>query len=86
MKNNFNPYTVPENFFENNCRSEIIRYRNRRRAVLCSAAAVVAAALIIAAPSFIGPLFSSKDAVVQDAVANELAQMYEYDIFLQVNF
>jgi len=85
MKNNFNPYTVPENFFENICRSEILRYRNRRRAVLCSAAAVVVAALIIAAPSFIG-LFSSKDAVVQDAVANELAQMYEYDIFLQVNF
>lgn len=85
MKNNFNPYTVPENFFENNCRSEILRYRNRRRAVLCSAAAVVAAALIIAAPSFIG-LFSSEDAVGRDALTNELARMYEYDIFLQVNF
>lgn len=85
MKNKFNPYTVPENFFEENCRREVLRYRNRRRTLLCSAAAVVVAALILAAPSFAG-LFDSKEAAEQNLPTNELAEMYEYDIFLQVNF
>jgi len=84
MKKNYNPYTVPDGFFEDTCSMEITRYRHRRRTLLCTAAAVLAACLIIAAPSFINEL---TDTDADEYVSgNSLADMYEYDIFLQVNF
>jgi len=85
MKSNYNPYTVPENFFEDTCRRAVNCYRNRRRALLFGAAAVAAAALIVATPSFIKSV-TDQDSCMEETVTNNLAMMYEYDIFLQVNF
>lgn len=84
MKNSFNPYTVPENFFEDTNRQAITRFRNRRRAIRYSVAAMVVAAAILVTPLFV----HTHECKIQetDSVSNNLAGMYEYDIFLQVNF
>jgi len=83
MKNNYNPYTVPDNFFEQTGERAMKRFRNRRRALFGVAAMTVAAALIIT------PLFIHTQECRMDqaqTASNDLACMYEYDIFLQVNF
>jgi len=85
MKKNYNPYTVPDNFFEDTCKLEITSFRKRRRTLMCSAAAVLAAGLIIATPSFIHKL-TDAETDTEYVSGNSLADMYEYDIFLQVNF
>jgi len=84
MKNNYNPYTVPESFFENTSKQAMTRFRSRRRALQYSVAAMVVAAAIIVTPFFV----QTHECQVQEteAVSNNLAGMYEYDIFLQVNF
>jgi len=84
MKNNYNPYTVPENFFENISEQAITRFRNRRRAVRYSVAVMVIAAVLIITPLFV----HSHESQMQETefVSNNLAGMYEYDVFLQVNF
>lgn len=84
MKNNYNPYTVPENFFVNAQNKAVAGFRRRRRAALLACAGVAAAAVLIAVPQF----FHQSGTPVQetDIAANNLAQLYEYDIFLQVNF
>jgi len=82
MKNNYNPFTVPENFFETACLDSVARLRSRRRTLLwCAAAATVVVMLCI-------PMFIRPDATrLQDTeLSANLANMYEYDIFLQVNF
>jgi len=84
MKNSNNPYTVPENFFEDISNQTISAYRNKRRAVHCGIAAMVVAAAILIIPVFIRSI--DEKAQEQTVVANNLADMYEYDIFLQVNF
>lgn len=81
--NNYNPYKVPENFFQTTRDNAVAKYRRVRRAVLLgSAAAIVAATLICL------PIFHSADNQVKNSEmsANNLAGLYEYDIFLQVNF
>lgn len=84
MKNNYNPYTVPEEFFER-CADEAVsiygmRRKNFRRG-LATAALLV---LLIAVPAFIR---NGQEQTAPDEVySNNLAEMYEYDIFLQVNF
>ena len=84
MKNNYNPYTVPENFFEDTSNQAIKRFRNRRHAMQCGAVAMVVAAALIVTPLVI----HTHDNKIQetDVASNNLAGMYEYDIFLQVNF
>ena len=84
MKNNYNPYTVPENFFEDTGIQAIKRFRNRRRAIQYSAAAMVVAAALIVTPLFV----HTHDSKIKEAeiASNNLAGMYDYDIFLQVNF
>jgi len=84
MKNNYNPFTVPENFFEAAGNRAVAKYRGRRRAILYGTAAALVAAALICVPMFI----RSEDRRVQEAEigVNSLASMYEYDIFLQVNF
>jgi len=83
MKNNYNPYTVPENFFEDSGKQAITRFRNRRRAFRYGVAAMLVAAVIIS-PFFV----HTRECRVQETevASNNLAGMYEYDIFLQVNF
>jgi len=83
MKSNYNPYTVPENFFEDTGRQAMARIRNRRRTLRYSVAAMVVAAALVT------PLLVHTGAChVQEAetVSTSLACMYEYDVFLQVNF
>jgi len=84
MKNNYNPYTVPENFFENTSSQAITRFRNRRRAIRYGVAAMVLAVALVATPLFV----HTHNCRVQETetASNNLAGMYEYDIFLQVNF
>jgi len=82
MKNNYNPYTVPENFFEDSCISLIEKNKKHRRNLRYAAMAV--ACVLVAVPLFFQ--FSGADVQETEVSANSLAQMYEYDIFLQVNF
>lgn len=84
MKNNYNPYTVPENFFENVSERSIARYRNRRRAIRYSIVATVLAAVLIVTPLFV----NTRECRIQETeiVSSNLAGLYEYDVFLQVNF
>jgi len=84
MKNNFNPYTVPEHFFEETCDKAVSGYRKRNRALRHGIAAAVLAALIIAVPAVVHSI--SSRTIGAETAANNLAKMYEYDIFLQVNF
>jgi len=80
MKNNYNPYTVPDGFFEAAQNQALSGFQKRRRAFLYGAAAFVAIALLVV-PMFINTSNSNLNG------SNEaLASMYEYDIFLQVNF
>jgi len=88
MKNNYNPYTVPDNFFRNCSDKAVSDYKRRRRTLrrILSATAIVTALIVL-------PLcLKQKDAAQpqrlaeQELPVNNLAQMYEYDIFLQVNF
>jgi len=84
MKNNYNPYTVPENYFENMTEQATARFRNRRRTIRYSIAAMVVAIVLIITPIFIQ---TRNDQIHEEAfVSNNLAEMYEYDVFLQVNF
>jgi len=84
MKNNYNPYTVPENFFENTCEQAITGFRCRRRAIRYGVAAMVVAAALLVIPLFV----PTHECQLQETetVSDNLAVMYEYDIFLQVNF
>jgi len=82
MKNNYNPFTVPENFFETTCLDSVSRFRSRRRTILWGAAAA-AVVVMLCIPMFVRPEASR----LQDTeLSANLANMYEYDIFLQVNF
>lgn len=84
MKNNYNPYTVPEDFFKNTSELAIARFRNRRRAIQYSFVAIAVAAVLLVTPLFVQ---THKCQVQEKELAsNNLASMYEYDIFLQVNF
>lgn len=84
MKNNYNPYTVPEDFFENTGKQAVTKFRNRSRAIQCSVAAMVVVAVLFVTPLFV----RTHESRIQetDVVSNNLADMYEYDVFLQVNF
>jgi len=85
MKKNYNPYSVPDGFFENTRSLVMTKYRRSRRIFLCSAAAAVAAALILTSPSFIDNS-KEQNPVIEEVYGNSLADLYEFDIFLQVNF
>jgi len=86
MKNNYNPFTVPENFFEDVQTKATSNYKRCRRKLRNSVVALVAlAAIVIVVPIFINENISTKSTENEIAV-NTLASMYEYDIFLQVNF
>jgi len=84
MNNNYNPYTVPENFFGDTEKRAVTRFRNRRRVIQYSVAAMMVASALIITPLFV----HLHECRVQktEVVSNNLAGMYEYDIFLQVNF
>jgi len=84
MMNNYNPYTVPENFFETQVKKALDGYKCRRRIFLYSAAAAIVAVAVICVPMFVNS--SGSQARQTEMRANNLASMYEYDIFLQVNF
>jgi len=84
MKNNYNPYVVPEDFFVNTNEQAMRRFRNRRRAIRYGVAATMMAAALIVTPFFAK---SHKYHIYEkEIVSNSLADMYEYDVFLQVNF
>jgi len=84
MKNNYNPYLVPESFFEDSKKQVIKNYRNRRRTIRYGIAAMLLLALLVSTPVFI----HTTDNEVQEVeeTTDNLAIMYDYDIFLQVNF
>ncbi len=84
MKNNYNPYLVPEDFFEKSSSEAISRYRNKRRAIRIGAAAAVVVAVLLIAPAVSRHSDNSVQEVTE--MPNELANLYQYDIFLQVNF
>lgn len=83
MKKNYNPFTVPDNYFENVCDEAVRKYRKRRRSIRCGIATVVVAAVLLVVPVFIQSLNDNQNV---PEMTNNLAEMYEYDIFLQVNF
>lgn len=82
MKNNYNPYTVPENFFPDTCNQAMSKYLARKRVVGYGATAVLIALLLFAVPAIV----RNADNRLMDKEVNTLASMYDYDIFLQVNF
>jgi len=84
MKNNYNPFTVPENFFEDTQRRAVTRFTRRRRALRYGVAATLVAAAVIVAPLFV----QTHRCQVQETelVSSNLAGLYDYDVFLQVNF
>jgi len=85
MKNNYNPYTVPEDFFETTCDRAVAKYRGRKRAVRLGIAAMAVAALTLIIPILINN--SNEERQLETTIASgNLADLYEYDIFLQVNF
>jgi len=84
MNNNFNPYSIPEGFFESVCDRAVSKGRFHRRAVLSWSAALVLAALLLVIPVCVRSI--DRKAYEKEIVENNLAQMYEYDVFLQVNF
>lgn len=84
MKNNYNPYTVPEHFFEDTCNNAISRRNRRIRTINYSFVATIIAAVLVFVPAYLAT--SKKQIAEKEIAANNLAQMYEYDIFLQVNF
>lgn len=82
--NRYNPYTVPEGFFED-ARKKAWKAHVSRRNIFCgSVAAFALAAILVILPPLLGGGFKGKsyDAPNVDA----LAAMYECDLFLQVNF
>jgi len=85
MKNNYNPYTVPDSFFETVCNNAVSKARKRRNAIICGFAAMVIAAVVIVTPVFTH-ISNNNDVLDNELKTNTLANMYEYDIFLQVNF
>lgn len=85
MKNNYNPYTVPEDFFETTFAQAVAKYRERKRAVRLGIAAMAVAALTLIIPILINN--SNEERQLETTIASgNLADLYEYDIFLQVNF
>ena len=82
MKNNYNPYTVPENFFPDTCNQAMSKCLARKRALGYGATAVLIALLLFAVPAIV----RNADNRLMDKEVNTLASMYDYDIFLQVNF
>ena len=82
MKNNYNPYTVPENFFPDTCNQAMSKYLASKRALGYGATAVLIALLLFAVPAIV----RNADNRLMDKEVNALASMYDYDIFLQVNF
>jgi len=85
MKNNYNPYTVPEDFLETSCKQAVSQYRRRRCTIRLSLSAMAVAALVFALPLFFNHPVPDKQQEKEN-VENNLADLYEYDIFLQVNF
>jgi len=81
MMNNYNPFTVPKNFFEQNCNLAVTKYKRRKRQVICGIAATVAALVLV----FV-PVFMKETDKKQDLSENSLAELYEYDVFLEINF
>jgi len=86
MKNNYNPYTVPENFFETAGNRVVAKLRRRRCAIRIGFAAVAIAVIIMVMPLFFNLPVKADRLQGREYVVNNLADMYEYDIFLQVNF
>jgi len=84
MKNNYNPFTVPENFFESAADKAVKKYRGRRHAIHIGLAAM-AVACVLVIPMFVNQRVTDTTEHQEMTVTN-LADMYEYDIFLQVNF
>jgi len=85
MKLNYNPYVVPEHFFEKNCDEAILKYKNRSRKIRRGIAAIAVVAVLVAIPLFLNQ-YGHNPVEEMEVVSNNLAEMYEYDIFLQVNF
>jgi len=84
MKNKYNPYTVPEGFFEL-CNCEAVSgYRRRRRILRRGFAMAALLVILLAVPAFF--MREPVNGVQEEVYTNNLAEMYEYDIFLQVNF
>lgn len=84
MKNNNNPYTVPDNFFEQCTEQAIAGYRKRRMSFLRGIALTALLVIILSVPTLL-----MRDRILsgpEETYTNNLAEMYEYDIFLQVNF
>ncbi|GEM_PF-4879501 len=84
MKNKYNPYTVPAGFFDDFRSNAMAGYRNRKRTMQYAVAAVVVAAALVVIPLLVST--SNSDIQGNEVVSNNLAGMYEYDIFLQVHF
>jgi len=84
MKNSYNPYTVPEGYFELcNCEA-VSRYKRRRRTLGRGIAMAALLAILLAIPAFLNE--KKTQLSTEEVYTNNLAEMYEYDIFLQVNF
>lgn len=87
MKNSYNPYSVPDVFFETVEGTAVENYSRRRRLIRRSLVATLAAvAVLVAVPALLRPQTSSGDEMEAEEKVDNLAQMYEYDIFLQVSF
>jgi len=85
MKNNYNPFTVPDNFFEDSCTKAVSSYKKRQRRIRYSITGLCVAFALIVVPLWLGDS-ASKKAQESEFAENNVASVYEYDIFLQVNF
>lgn len=82
--NRYNPYTVPEDYF-NKFNSEVTsKYRRCRRTFVRSLAMTALLVILLAVPTLMFVDANKSEPEVE--YTTNLAEMYEYDIFLQVNF
>ena len=86
MKKNYNPYTVPEGFFGESRDRTIGLYDKRARTMKCVFLSAVVAAVLIVIPLYVKQGVRGAEEAMQEYPVNNPAQMYDYDIFLQVNF
>lgn len=81
--NRYNPYLVPDNFFED-VRKDALTQRSRtRRNIGLAAGAFLTAALIMASP-YVFDKTDTDQVIATEQMSDALAEMYSYDIFLQV--
>jgi len=84
--NRYNPYTVPEGFFENVCQDALKARARHRRNIRMAVGAVAVAVILLVTPFVLNMNSEDETEYVASSYQDQLVDNYENDLFLLVSF